>query len=178
MNGRANGHSRGIGVWTALILLSAITTQLPAQTTFTISGTVTDFLRRGISGVTLTATSGPIHVSVITDSAGHYSGTFPAGLSGTVRPSKAGYQFIHPREPTPTLDPIRRARTTGYPTCTSLTLSNPGIIPYRGGSGTITVTGSPSVCELAWTPSSNQSWLTVERQRQRHGSSPGQPRRI
>ncbi len=47
--------------------------------------------------------------------------------------------------------------------CTSFILSNPGTIAKEGGSGLITVTGTPIGCLLSWVPASDaaQTWFRV-----------------
>jgi hypothetical protein len=83
----------GIAVLVATSVFSVLPSQ-PVQadgTTYTISGNA------GVGGVILNYTNGTA-MTVTADSSGNYSITVPAGWSGTVTPSLAGYMFYPDHE--------------------------------------------------------------------------------
>ena len=131
-----------------------------ALSTFTISGYVKNASGTGISGVTLTFSSGG---TADTNTSGFYSKTVSSGWTGTVTPSKSGYTFT-PSNLAYTNVTANQADKNYTATAITLpTVSTSGIlnITFDGaaGGGSITSDGGCAVTErgICWSEYPNPS---------------------
>jgi hypothetical protein len=122
-------------------LLAPVTVK--AQTTFTVSGTVS-VSGSGLSGATMTATNGV----TCTTSNPQYTCTVPAGWSGTVTPSRGGVSFTPASRDYSNVTANQTAQD--YPGTSTTTLSETPANPYVHSTITATWSGTPGPSTGNW----------------------------